>query len=244
VMLHQWLLQNDLDSRFPEVTTLTAVLLAWLLRVTFDAARSLSGRWATSARWAIAAAVAVPLFLTGLAVQAYAVTPLSSVVTAGLVRPATLARVSRQVGQRPLDYWISLRETPMTALSEYASTCLSPHDRLLLVVNYEPQVFYLSERLFAGGLNQFNVIGFHPSSQQILKWLPHESVPLVIVDQGFRSSFEHEWPELNGYVNSHYRQATTAGFGSQPRFEVWVNAERKPSGVDARWELPCYRTAD
>ncbi len=242
-MLHQWLLQNDLDSRFPEVTTLTAVLLVWLMRAAFDGGRSLSGPWATSARWAIAAAVAVPLFLTGLAVQAYAATPLSSVLAAGFVRPATLARVSREVGQRPLDYWTSLDATPMTALTAYVSTCLSPDDRLLLVVNYEPEVFYLAERRFAGGLNQFNVIGFHPTSTQILKWLPRESVPLVIVDERFRSAFEREWPELSGYVNARYRRAATAGFGGQPRFEVWVDPERKPTGVDSRWELPCYRMA-
>jgi hypothetical protein len=129
----------------------------------------------------------------------------------------------------------------MTALTEYVSTCLSPDDRLLLVMNYEPQVFYLSERRFAGGLNQFNVIGFHPTSQQILKWLPRESAPLVIVDKAFRNDFEREWPELNEYLNFRYQRAAITGFGGQPRFEVWVDSQRKPSSVDSRWELPCYR---
>ena len=152
-VLHQFLVLGVLDSRLPEVTGVTAVLLAWLASRGFVVLRRVSGAWALPARVAGVVTAVVLTLLTWLSVNLYSGASVGSVLAAGLVQPSVLADVSQRLGQRPIDYWTNENSTGLQALTRYIGQCLAPNDRALLV-SYAPEVFYFSGRLFAGGGEQ------------------------------------------------------------------------------------------
>lgn len=239
-VLHQFLILGVLDTRLPEVTGPTAVLLSWLVGRGLDAGRSMAGTWLWIGRAVKGSSLVVLGSLTWLSVAVYADTSLERVVTAGIVRPAVLADVARRLGAKPLDYWTNERSTGVPALTRYVAQCLAPDDRLLMV-SYTPEVFYFSERLFAGGVNSYNSNGFNPTSAQILKHLRRQSVPIVIVDEGSREAFQQDWSDVAHYVASRYHEVSVTGFGDERHaFHVLVDSRRAAIGTERRWNLPCF----
>jgi hypothetical protein len=247
-LLHQFLVQGNLDSRLPDVVAPTSVLLAWLAARALAAMRGPRGLagWTRSA--VVVAVLASIVTLTAQAISIYSERSLPSVVAAGFTLPSSFEPVVKRLGQRPIDYWAVDRGddwvNPGTHrnLTRYIARCVAPSDRPL-VVGYSPEVYYVSERLFPGGINKFDASGFNPSSVEIMRRLRRQSVPLVVVDEAYREFFESEWPELAAYVATRYKEAGVSRFGGQQRMHVLVDPVRPPQGTDPEWNLPCYGTS-
>ena len=243
LLLHQFMIRGSLDSRLPDVAGPTAVLLAWLARVSFEVSRRLSGAWAKTGRVAITVSMALLVVLMWASVTTYAGTSWVDVVTAGASRPGVFADVTNRLSRRPIDYWTDKDSVGTRAATRYVAECLSPDDRLLLVT-YAPEVFYVAERLFAGGINFFHAGAFSspPEQATIVARLQRQSVPVVIVEDSEVAAFKENYSDVESYVASRYREAAVLGFGdSKRRFHVLVDKERNPVGTDSRWSLPCFQ---
>jgi hypothetical protein len=239
-VLHQFLVLGVLDSRLPEITGVTAVLLAWLAARAVEVFRRMSGAWGRIARVSGATAATVLALLTWLSVSLYSGASIGSILGAGLVAPSALADVSHRLGARPIDYWTNDSSTGLQGLTRYIGQCLGPDDRAL-IVSYAPEVFYFSGKRFAGGMNKFDPNGLNPTGAQILRRLGPQSVPVVVVDEGAHMTFEGPWEDLGRYLTAHYQEVAVTGFGDERRtFHVLVESARRPVRTEPRWNLPCF----
>jgi hypothetical protein len=176
-------------------------------------------------------------------VTTYAGTLWTDVVTAGWPQPAVYADVSSRLSRRPLDYWTDTKSVGLSAATRWAAECLNPDDRLLLLM-YQPQVFYLAERSFAGGVNGFHGGGFSSGAEQqaIVAKMRRQTVPVVIVEDADVAGFKSNYTDLDAYVASRYKEAAVLGFGDPKfHFHVLVDQQRNPVSIDSRWSLPCFQ---
>jgi hypothetical protein len=242
--LHQFLIRGSLDSRLPDVTGPTAVLIVWIVRVTVDASRAVTGRWAWTVRTISGASMALFAFLMLASVTTYAGTSWADIVWAGWPRPGTYRTVTERLRRRPLDSWTDETSVGLRAATRYVAECLTPDDRLMLPMMYQPEVFYLAERSFAGGVNGFHGGEFAPQAlqEQIVARMQAQSVPVVIVQDADLGGFRRNYEVLASYVESRYREAAVLGFGdANLHFHVFVDKRRNPVGTDSRWSLPCFQ---
>jgi hypothetical protein len=242
LIIDQVFLLGQIGPRLPDVAGVIAVLLVWSIRRLLDVSRVRDGVIGVRTI-ATMALVLVLAAITWRAVVTYSGNGLRTLVMAGVVEPAALTKNVQALHQRPLTYWLSINRTQrrvegMPALTEYLAACLAPDDRPLLVA-YAPEVYYLSEHLFPGGINKFDPSGFNPTSAQILRWLRGQSVPLVIVEQRDQAALQ-EWTDLGAYVRARYRPGMTTAFDGDRPFQFLVDVQRIPVGVDPRWGLPCF----
>lgn len=236
-MLHQFLVQGNLDSRLPDVTGPTAVLLAWCA----SSLLVMAGRWSVAPRAAramTAVVLLVPALLTWQAVGVYAGS-VATALTASAPSPRRVAMAVSGLAGSPLNY-----VSADSDLVRYLATCTTPADRVLLVA-FAPEVYYLSERLFAGGMNKFDFSGFNWPSAEVMKRLRHQSVPLVIVADDHAEFLHSEWGELSEYIDSKYREVAHQAFRFESRkYRILLDRQRQPMGFTADSGLPCFVARD
>ena len=128
-------------------------------------------------------------------------------------------------------------------LAAYVRACTMPDDRVFTAW-YAPELFFFAQRGFAGGMAV--TLGPHWSEdrfqRRILERLRSQSVPLVILDVGTRSSFVASFPLLWQHFRSYYRTAGETNFGNPDSFgyEVLVPKDRPPIRTYPRWSMPCF----
>ena len=127
--------------------------------------------------------------------------------------------------------------------ARYIAECTSPSD-YLFVGAYAPEIGVFARRRFAGGQSTVS-LSFYTSDEDQRRTLAHlkrQSVPIVLADaREFEEGFASDYPLLTQYLADEYREAGTIIVDEEPRFHVFVEAKRQPSGVDAYLGLPCFR---
>jgi hypothetical protein len=216
-----------------------AVLGAWLAgRLRPGVASTPSGWWWRRRDWWGRAAVALLLIMTAWS---------ESVVArwADRVWPQvtdweqTLNHLKALSASPPLTDMAPNRLGEMAA---YVRACTMPHDRVFTAW-YAPDLFYFSQRGFAGGMAV--TLGPHWSEdrfqRRIVERLESQSVPLVILDVGSRSSFAASFPFLWQHLEGQYRSAGETNFGNPyAEYEVLVPKDRSPIQTDPKWSMPCF----
>jgi hypothetical protein len=122
----------------------------------------------------------------------------------------------------------------------YVRAC-TPAGSRVLVDGFVPQVYFLAERGFAGGMPVF--FGGHWASVQdqdrTIERLRHEVVPLAIVNPGFFSTYGR----VGAYLASTFVQAGVSSFGNPQApgggYRVLLRRGVGSMPVDSRWNLPC-----
>jgi hypothetical protein len=223
-----FILRNPLDARLGAAAPMAAVLAGWLLAPALpahDSRRSARGL-------AIAAGGGAALFVTFLLAgrSAADLLQVSRTTSAGLAMLRELARVPP-----------SLALLPDTAgMAAYVRACTPPGSRVL-VTGFSPELYYLADRGFAGGMPVS--FGGHWSSAQdqeiTVERLQREFVTLAIVDPAFASTYGR----VNAYLSSSFELAGVSSFGS-PRapeggYQVLVRRGIGSTSLDSRWNLPC-----
>lgn len=129
------------------------------------------------------------------------------------------------------------------AAARYLAECTTPND-YVLVAAYAPEIPVFARRRFAGGQATVS-LSFYTSDveqRQTLARLERQSVPIILADaREFEEGFVADYPLLAQHLARDYREAGTIVVDEQPRFRVFVEADRQPRGVDAHFGLPCFR---
>jgi hypothetical protein len=232
------------DSRLADVAAPVCVLAAWL---SGTRNREPGGEKLKAGNWKLKTACASALWLAALwAIAAEGHTG-ERLTTAGVFSgPSGIAErfatVNASLRERPIDWWAGENRTGVRALARYVMDCTAPSDRLF-VPWFGPEIFFYSERGFAGGQVYLRG-GWHasPADQRLtITRLQQQRVPIVIVRTANEEEYRKGFPLVYDYVQQQYREAARANFGSEFEFVVLVDRGITPVGTDDALGLPCYR---
>ncbi len=234
VLLNLFLLRGSLDSRLPDVVVPPAIVGAWLAA---EFARCVH-RAAMAGRMAGLAVAASAAIGPGAALFTYAHVSVASLLR-GPVNRAGLSEAGRVLHSRPIDVSASGDSSDVARLTRYVFECTTDRDRLLLVV-YEPAVFYYAERLFAGGIEHFHQRRFSsaPEQAKIVSALSHQHVPLVVVEDARLRMLQDDYVEVFNYIGSRYTPAGETTFGTDRLWRIYANRTVSQART---WDgLPCF----
>jgi hypothetical protein len=243
LLLNQWFLRGTLPVRLADVSVLAAACGAFVVgrllraRQIGGLARGLAlGLAAVVAGLAIASSMAVGRVPTNLRVMTdgdglAGVTPRTEAVAAFLDTPGP--ELADRLGGG----------SPLMALAAYLHACLGPDDRPL-VVAYLPEVFFFSDRRFAGGAVDLRAgyLNVPRDQDQLIARVRQQSVPVVVTEAAavFEERYENESPILRAYLDRAYRDTGDHDFAGQPyRLLVRRDFPRRPALDAAR--RPCFR---
>lgn len=237
VLVNLYLIRGSFDSRLADVIQPAAVVGPWLLRQVIDLTALVRPRVLRLAALVVPAAV---VLLFWVALTTYDPSLTMGRLVSSPVRLPAIAKATTELRKRPIDFYAPPGDNGVKRLTRYVFDCLGPTDRLLLVA-YEPQVFYYSERLFAGGMEYFHQGRFNSDAEQILtvRRLSAQPVPLVLVDEGRSASFEEGYPLVAAFVHRRFREVGHATFTDNRSWAVYADPTRTP--VTTREGLPCYQ---
>jgi hypothetical protein len=141
----------------------------------------------------------------------------------------------------PLEQFAPAGSTGLRALTRYLNRCTAPADRLL-VLGYQPEVFFYADRRIAGGNVVFHANqGAAPAEQElIVRRLQRERVPVAILPVDQAAEIERTYPRVKTYLDERYEVARESGFGEGRPIRVLVDRNVALSHVDAELDLPCF----
>jgi hypothetical protein len=237
LVTYQTLVRASPDSRLGDVAAVTVVLLAWLAW----RAWMLPG-W-TGAAAKIAAVLLVTLTFSSAMVYGRVVSRLGD---AGVDGPVNLVRRAggqfTLFGGHPLDLYAPPGTRGLAGLSRWLNQCTREGDRVS-VIGFEPQVFVLAQRGFAGGL-AFYDLGWNSSDRDqrlaIERW-SGQQVPIVLAMSSEWESFSRDYPSIRAFIDARYEAVQRSAFGGGKELTVLANRASVRVGTHAAMELPCFR---
>jgi hypothetical protein len=232
---------HDPPQRLADVISPVAVLGAWLAGGWLTVASPHPRPWSLIFRRLTLASVFIAT-VWSIATQARFVNRLddADVFMGPRAAWAALEDTYRRLHLRPIDDWAPPgRSRGIQLLGRYVLRCTSPDDRLLVAGQFAPQIYFYTERAFAGGQVHF-MAGWHDTVQDqrlTLERLVHERVPIALIGDE-EATFRRRFSLVAEYVDGHYVEVPFArGNGS---WRVLVERDRVPAGTDAELGLPCY----
>jgi hypothetical protein len=237
IITYQTLVRASPDSRLGDIAALTAILLAW-------------GIWRLWTVGGPARIVVRPLALVMILITLASAVTYGRVITrvggVGVDGPTNFVRRLSGVGSlyatRPLDLYAPPGATGLPGLSRWLNECTSERARVALI-GFEPQVFFLSERGFAGGL-AFYDLGWNSSEQDqalvIERWSRQE-VPVVLAMDSEWGSFSRDYPAIRTWIDTHYQTVTQSDFGGGKPLTVLTASSSPAVRTHESPELPCFR---
>ena len=241
LLFNVFLIRGNLDSRLPDVIVPAAILWAWMLRGPWLGVIRRSGAGAL----ARALAAAVAMVSIWMAVDVYAGSMNQLTATDLFSTPVTAARRLKgaiaDLRRDPLEQFAPAGSTGLRALTRYVNRCTAPTDRLL-VLGYQPEVFFYADRRIAGGNVVFHANqGAAPAEQElIVRRLRNQRVPVAILPVDQASEIERVYPLVKEYLDGRYELAKESGFGEGRLIRVLVDRNVAPLRTDPELELPCF----
>lgn len=241
LLFNVFLIRGNLDSRLPDVIVPAAILWAWMLRGPWLGVIRRSGAGALAR--ALAAAVAMVSIWTAVDVYAGSMNQLTA--TDLFSTPVTAARRLKgaiaDLRRDPLEQFAPAGSSGLRALTRYVNRCTAPTDRLL-VLGYQPEVFFYADRRIAGGNIVFHAnLGAAPQEQNlIVRRLQSERVPVAILPVDQAAEIERTYPRVKRYLDLRYEVAKESGFGEGRLIRVLVDRNVAPAHIDAELDLPCF----
>ncbi len=237
IITYQTLVRASPDSRLGDIVALTAFLLAW----------AVWRLWAMrgAARFLVRPVALVVLLLTLASAVTYG-RVIPRVGGVGVDGPTNFARRLSGVGSlystRPLDLYAPPGSTGLARVSRWLNECTDQNARVALI-GFEPQVFFLSERGFAGGL-AFYDLGWNSSDGDqalvIARW-SRQHVPVVLAMDSEWGSFSRDYPTIRGWIDTHYEVTQHSAFEGGKPLTVLVDRSVPRARTDSSTDLPCFR---
>jgi hypothetical protein len=223
-------LREPLTIRIADAVVAPAILIAWWAGKVLRSTHS-------RRRYLIAVAAIVLLIPT-----------IRSTVVIGAV-PSRVARLRHlpAVWQQlsvspPFEKW-----QPGTAKHQavrYVRACTAPEEPLL-VLWFAPDLYYYSDRPFAGRLG-FYLEGYWTSvdhERANIAALERDRPVIVLMEPGRTATDLYTYPQLLDYVAAYYHPLGELHSGDGRRVRVHARNDRRPSGVDVETGWPCYANA-
>jgi hypothetical protein len=242
LLFNVFLIRGNLDSRLPDVIVPAAILWAWMLRRPWLGVIRRSG----VAPLARAAAAAVVMVSIWMAVDVYAGSMNQLMATDLFSTPINAARRFKgtivELRRDPLEQFAPAGSTGLRALTRYVNRCTALTDRLL-VLGFQPEVFFYADRRIAGGSVVFHAnLGAAPAEQElIVARLQRQRIPVAILPLDQVEEIERVYPRVKEYLDGRYEVAKESGFGEGRPIRVLVDRNVEPAGVDAELDLPCFK---
>ena len=245
-----FLSRGSTNIRIADVGVTTAVLLAWLTA----ALAGRDGRIVAprlGARVLLRVGAVVVLCLTMLSANGLAQGSRSlrdAGFTLGPVELVKRARVTwNLLGTHPRTFTRGEEQSGILRIAGYVSACTSPADRLF-VLGMHPELYYFSDRLFAGGHAWLlpSYYGEDADQARIVARLRSASVPVVVTearaayDADYRGVFE----QVHQYLEDEYMDAGDVAFGGPGSLRVLVRADLEPVRRYEPLDLPCFTRAE
>jgi hypothetical protein len=205
------------------------------------------GVWLATRAWR-AGALAGAAVVVSLALTVWAVSVTADWDTHLRSDRASLERVKghlRAVAQSP-PTTDTMPYRKLTGLIGYLRDCTTRNDRVYASW-FVPDLYFYAQRGFAGGM--VVTFGGHWSEpryqQRIVDAFAAQSVPVVIIDANNYSDFQAFYPEVDRYLQAHYRVAGETDFDNPdvgPRgYRVLVRNDREPLRSHPASAMPCFR---
>ena len=237
IVTYQTLVRASPDSRLGDIAALTAVLLAWGVYRVWNLPRGLH-----LASRPLAVAMLV-LTLASALVYGRVVARAAAV---GVDGPTNFVRRLSGVGAlyatRPLDLYAPPEATGLARLARWLNECTGGTDRVALI-GFEPQVFFVSERGFAGGL-AFYDLGWNssdPDQALVVERWSRQQVPVVLAMDSEWESFSRDYPGIRGWIDTHYDAVRHSAFDGGKPLSVLIHRSRPRVGTHVSTDLPCFR---
>ena len=140
----------------------------------------------------------------------------------------------------PFEGWRATGSAKHQAV-RYVRACTAPEDPLL-VLWFAPDLYYYSDRPFAGRLG-FYLEGYWTSADHEranIAALERDRPVIVLMEPGRRATDLYTYPQLLDYVSTHYHVLGELHSSDGRRVRVHARNDRTPSGVDAETGWPCF----
>lgn len=239
-VVNTFFLRANLDQRFGDAIIPVALLAAWTVGAALESSSN------ALRIPAVALPVVLLLYMFG---AAYVFSDIKRELdTSGL--SDSWGKVTRryqavraELGRLPPVVWADSDATGTLRAARYVAECTAPDDYLLVAGHYQ-EIPVFARRRFAAGQPTVS-LSFYTSEgdqRRALTRLERQSVPIVLADaEDFEEGFASDYPLLAQHLAGAYRETGTIAVDDEPRFRVFVDAHRQPTGVDPHLGLPCFR---
>jgi hypothetical protein len=237
IITYQTLIRASPDSRLGDIVAMTAILLAWFIARIWSVT--------TSARYGLRPVAVVLLVVTIASACSFGgvITRLGAV---GVNGPTNFARrlsgVGTLYGGRPLDLYAPPGAAGLAGLSRWINQCTAEDNRLA-IIGFEPQVFFLAERGFAGGL-AFYDLGWNSSERDqaltIERW-SRQRVPVILAMDIEWESFSRDYPTVRAWIDARYEVVERSTFGGNKTLTLLTHRSFPSVRPEPSTGLPCFR---
>jgi hypothetical protein len=239
-LVNTFFLRANLDQRFGDAIIPVALLAAWT-------AGAASGWSAGALRTSAVVVPAVLLLYMFSAAYVFSETR-RELDTSGLSDSwgevtRRYQAVRAELSRLPPVVWSDSDAVGTLGAARYVAECTAPDDYLLVAGHYQ-EIPVFARRRFAAGQPTVSLSFYTSESDQrrALARLEGQSVPIVLADaEEFEEGFVSDYPLLAQHLADAYRETGTIAVDDEPRFRVFVDAHRQPTGVDPHLGLPCFR---
>ena len=237
IITYQTLVRASPDSRLGDIVAVTAILLGWLI----------GSMWSVTGwlRYALRPVAIVLIVLT-----------VASAFSFGRVIHAT--RCGRRqwpdesgeandgrrhpVWGQTAGFVCATWRSGLAGLARWLNECTAEGDRLS-IIGFEPQVFFLAERGFAGGL-AFYDLGWNSSERDqaltMERW-SHQRVPVILAMEIEWGSFSRDYPSVRAWIDERYEVVEHSTFGGNKPLTVLTHRTFPSVRHHASTGLPCFR---
>ena len=228
VLMNVAFIRRPIDQRLPDTLAPACVLGAWcvaeLWRRTRTIGRLMAVAVVTLALWS-------GIVLNELSTQVHA---------AGLVERTVVRRAQRVIDElRSVPARAPVDDAEPADVVSYLRRCTNPDDRIL-VSGYHPEIFYLSDRRFAGGVSVLfsRFYSDAESQRRIVQRLQRQRAPVAVLPAGetYDETFASDYPIINTFIRAEFAEHRIFGSG-EGALVVWVRHDRL--GVSERAASPC-----
>ena len=236
VLLHWFLLRNNLAGRLGDLGAPVAILAAWL-----------SVRWrgaALSTRFVAWTVTVLILVVTVLALSTTG-SVWRELDTTGFRDSvqqigSRIRTVTTDLGTLPPGDGAPLDPRPNAA--EYIRVCIDADDRVLLMTD-SPEILAIGGRMFAAGQPTLRS-GFYTldSDQRVmLKRLASEVVPVVLIGQDYADNYASEFPLVHEHISGEYALAGELPALAGNPLRILIHRGRASNTTYRSTGVPCFR---
>jgi hypothetical protein len=239
LVANHFFLRANLLARFGDATVPVVLTACWL------------AAWAAGLRPRLARilAGAVPVLLLTVTAAAFVVASEvpQQMRAAGISESVAATQVmfrsiSARLRSTPPREWPEKEKEGSLAISRYLAECTAPADRVLMGV-YADEIPYFARRLFAAGQGYFfhGFLRTEADQRLALERLARQSVPVAIMPSEYQRDFADDYRLVARHVTARFQEVGTVSDEGGPRFRVFVDKSRRPTGVDPVLGFPCFR---